>query len=348
MGVFWILVVISVLVFVHELGHFSVARWLGVTVHQFSIGFGPKLLSKYWKGTTWSISAIPLGGYVQMKGQEDLDPAKTSTDLDSYSMLNPYQKIAILLAGPLANFLLAFVLYFAVGMMEHNEIANKVGKVQDGMPAQIAGLKAGDEIVRINGKDIVIWEDLKNIISDSNGPLKIYIKREGVIRGFTINPKIATTKNIFGEEVQRKMIGISPGEVKKIQYNLIDSVTYAYDKTVWASTLIFQSVQKLITGAVSHTEIGGVISIGKVISDASDTGIVSILIIAALISVNLGVLNLLPIPALDGGHIMFNIYEIITKRAPSPKALINLTIVGWVVLLGLMTLGIYNDINRLF
>ena len=342
------LIVISVLVFIHELGHFSVARWLGVTVHQFSIGFGPKLVSKHWKGTTWSISAIPLGGYVQMKGQEDLDPAKTSSDADSYSMLNPYQKIAILLAGPLANFLLAFVLYFAVGLMEHNEISNKVGKVQNGMPAQIAGLKAGDEIVRINNKDIIIWDDLKSIISESNGPLKVYVKREGVSRGFTINPKIATTKNIFGEDVQRKLIGIAPGAVKQVQYGLGDSITYAWDKTVWASTVIFQSVQKLITGVVPHTEIGGVISIGKVISDASDTGIVSLFIIAALISVNLGVLNLLPIPALDGGHIMFNIYELITKKAPSPKTLLNLTIAGWVILLGLMTLGIYNDINRLF
>jgi regulator of sigma E protease len=348
MGIFWFLIVLSILVFVHELGHFSVARWLGVTVHQFSIGFGPKLVSKYWKGTNWSISAIPLGGYVQMKGQEDLDPAKTSNDPDSYSMLNPYQKIAILLAGPLANFLLAFVLYFAVGMMEHNEISSKIGKVQESMPAQMAGLKAGDEIVRINNTDIIIWDDLKDVISNANGPIKVYVKREGVIRAFTLNPKIATTKNIFGEEIQRKMIGIVPGGVKQVNYDFTDSIVYAWDKTIWASTLIFQSVQKLIQGIVPASEVGGVISIGKVISDASDTGIVSLFIIAALISVNLGVLNLLPIPALDGGHIMFNIYEIITKRAPSPKALINLTIAGWVVLFGLMGLGLYNDINRLF
>lgn len=348
MGTFWFLIVLSVLVFIHELGHFSVARLLGVKVRNFSIGFGPKLISKYWKGTTWSISAIPLGGYVQMKGQEDLDPAKTSNDNDSYSMLNPYQKIAILLAGPFANFLLAFVLYFFVGFMNHNELSSKIGKVQKDMPAYTSGLIAGDEIVRINNADIHIWDDLKNIISKSNGPLKVYVKRDGMIRSFIINPKIATTKNIFREEIQRKMIGIAPGGIKVVSYGLGDSIIYAWDKTIWASTLMFQSVQKLIQGVVPASEIGGVISIGKVISDASQSGLVAIFIIAALVSVNLGVLNLLPIPALDGGHIMFNIYEIITKRAPSPQVLVQLTIAGWVILFGIMGLGLYNDINRLF
>jgi len=348
MGIFWFLVVLSFLVFFHELGHFSVARYFGVKVHHFSIGFGPRLVSKYWKGTTWSISAIPLGGYVQMKGQEDLDPSKTSTDKDSYSMLSPYKKIGILLAGPGANFILAFVLYFFVGMMEHNEISSKIGMIQKDMPGYQAGLQKDDVIVRINDKDIKIWDDLKGIIETSQGPIKVYVQRDGVIKGLTIYPKIAESKNIFGEPIQKKMVGIAPGGVTKISYDLGDSVIYAWNKTIWASTVIFQGVQKLITGVVSHTEVGGVISIGKVISDASESGIVAIFMIAALISVNLGVLNLLPIPALDGGHIMFNLYEIITRKAPSPKILTQLTIAGWVILLGLMTLGLYNDINRLF
>ena len=348
MGIFWFLVVLSFLVFFHELGHFSVARYFGVKVHHFSIGFGPRLVSRYWKGTTWSISAIPLGGYVQMKGQEDLDPSKTSTDSDSYSMLSPYKKIGILLAGPGANFILAFVLYFFVGMMEHNEISSKIGMVQKDMPGYQAGLQKDDVIVRINDRDIKIWDDLKGIIETSQGPIKVYVQRDGIIRGLTVNPKIAESKNIFGEPIQKKMVGIAPGGVIKVNYNISDSFTYAWNKTIWASTVIFQGVQKLITGVVSHTEVGGVISIGKVISDASESGVVAIFMIAALISVNLGVLNLLPIPALDGGHIMFNLYEIITRRAPSPKVLTQLTIAGWVILLGLMTLGLYNDINRLF
>lgn len=348
MGILMFLIVLSVLVFVHELGHFLVARYYGVTVKHFSIGFGPRLITKYWKGTNWSISAIPLGGYVQMKGQEDLNPAKTSQDADSYSTLTPFQKIMILLAGPGANFLLAFVLYFAVGIMEHKELSNVVGSVKKDMPAYNAGIQQNDKIVKINDTIITKWDDLKEVISNSEGSLKVYVERNGRIRGFVVHPKVTDTQNIFKESIQRKMIGISPGGLVDISYGPIDSIIYAWDKTIEASTLIFQSVQKLIQGIVPTSEVGGVISIGKVISDASDTGIVALFVIAALVSVNLGVLNLLPIPALDGGHIMFNLYEMITKRKPSEKVLIQLTIGGWVILFGLMALGLYNDINRFF
>jgi regulator of sigma E protease len=348
MGIVMFLIVLSVLVFVHELGHFLVARYYGVTVKHFSIGFGPRLVTKYWKGTNWSISLIPLGGYVQMKGQEDLNPAKTSQDPDSYSVLTPFQRIMILLAGPGANFLLAFVLYFAVGLMEHKELSNVVGSVKKDMPAYNAGIQPKDKIVKINDTMITKWDDLKEVISTSQGPIKVYVERNGRIRGLVVNPEITDTKNMFKESIQRRMIGIAPGGFIDVSYNPIDSFIYAWDKTVQASTLIFQSVQKLIQGIVPTSEVGGVISIGKVISDASDTGIVALFVIAALISVNLGVLNLLPIPALDGGHIMFNLYEMITKRAPSEKVLIQLTIGGWVILFGLMGLGLYNDINRFF
>ncbi len=343
------LLVLSVLVFVHELGHFSVARYFGVTVHQFSIGFGPKLITKYWKGTSWSISLIPLGGYVQMKGQEDLDPAKTSTDSDSYSMLTPTKRILILLAGPFANFILAFFLYIFVGFMEHNELGSQIGGVLKGSPAYQGGLRDGDKIVTINDEKIVVWSDLQSTIkSNEDDRLYVTVDRNGTTLTFLVIPKILETKNIFGENEHRKMIGIAPGNIITTSYGVIDSILYGWDKTVESSKLIFQGLQKLLQGIVPSSEVGGVISIGKVISDASDTGIVSLFIIGALISVNLGVLNLLPIPALDGGHIMFNLYELITRRKPSQKVLINLTIGGWVILLGLMALGLYNDINRFF
>ena len=164
-----------------------------------------------------------------------------------------------------------------------------------------------------------------------------------------LNTKLTNTKNMFKEDIKRKMIGIAPAPVAvTISYGLYDGLIHAYDQTIQSSKMIFQGVQKLLQGIVPHSEVGGVISIGKVISDASNTGIVSLFLIAALISVNLGVLNLLPIPALDGGHIMFNLYEMITKRKPNQKVLIQLTIMGWIILLGLMVLGLYNDINRFF
>ncbi len=344
------ILVLSVLVFVHELGHFSVARYFGVTVHQFSIGFGPKLVSKYWKGTNWSISLIPLGGYVQMKGQEDLNPTKTSMEKDSYSILTPSKRILVLLAGPFANFILAFFLYIFVGLMEHNELGNQIGGVLKDSPAYQGGLRDKDNVVAINDQIVVVWSDLQKIIKENEDDERLYVTvdRNGTAYTFLVIPKVLETKNIFGETEQRKMIGIAPGNIISVSYNLFESISYGIDKTLEASKLIFQGLQKLLQGIVPSSEVGGVISIGKVISDASDTGIVSLFVIAALISVNLGVLNLLPIPALDGGHIMFNLYEIITKRKPSEKVLINLTIGGWVILFGLMALGLYNDINRFF
>jgi len=348
LGLITFILVLSVLVFVHELGHFSVARALGVKVYTFSIGFGKEIWSKEWKGTKWVFAWIPLGGYVKMKGQEDLNPALANNDEDSYQRLTPLQRIYILLAGPLANFLLAFVLYIAIGLLGNNHIAPTIGKVVENSPAAIAGLKANDEIIRINQTDVKTWDDLSDLIKDSQGSLQFYIKRDGKLKSFFINPKISDSQNIFREKIKKRMIGIAPApKFIKIYYSPLESIVFAYDKTVEASKMIFLGVQKLIQGIIPHTEVGGVISIGTVISEASQSSLIALLTISALISVNLGVLNLLPIPALDGGHIMFNLYEMIFRRPPSEKALINLTIGGWVVLIGLMSLGLYNDINRL-
>ena len=155
------------------------------------------------------------------------------------------------------------------------------------------------------------------------------------------------TKNIYGEDVKRKMVGISSaGVTHKQELGFLDTFSYAYNETLKASLMIFTGLEKLVTGVVPTSELGGVITIVKITSDASESGWMALFFFAALISVNLGVLNLLPIPALDGGHIMFNLYELITRREPSEALLMNLTIAGWVILLGLMSLGLYNDINR--
>ena len=348
MGFITFLIVLSVLVFVHELGHFLVARLLGVKVYVFSIGFGKRLVTKHWKGTDWSFSLIPLGGYVKMKGQEDLNPALANNDIDSYQRKTPFERILILLAGPFANFLLAFVLYIFIGLLGNNHISPTIGKVVENSPAYSAGLKANDEIIRINETKIRTWDDLSDIIKNSDGALKFYVKRENKVRAFIIRPKISDTHNMFREKVKKKMIGISPApKFITVYYSPLEALGFAYEKTYEASKMIFLGVQKLIQGIVPSSEIGGVISIGTIISDASQSSFVALLTISALISVNLGVLNLLPIPALDGGHIIFNLYEMITRRKPAEKVLVNLTIAGWVILFGLMGLGLYNDINRL-
>ena len=342
------LLVLSALIFFHELGHFSAAKLMGVFVEVFSIGFGKKVFSFHKWGTQWSISAIPLGGYVKMKGQDDSDPTKRSSDADSYNSKTPIQRIFILLAGPFANFILAFFLYFIIALGGPQILSPVIGKVVQDSPAMQAGLRTNDVVKSINNVKTTTWKEMAEQIQASQGTLDFTVQRDGFLEHILLTPKVSQSTNMFNEVIQKKMIGVgSAGVSHKLDLAVTDTLSYAYEQTVFASTMIFTGLKKLILGEVESKELGGVISIVKLTSDATAAGWMSVLFFAALISVNLGVLNLLPIPALDGGHIMFNLYELITKRAPSEAVLINLTIAGWVVLFGLMGLGLYNDINRL-
>jgi len=342
------LLVLSALIFFHELGHYFAARAMGVFVEVFSIGFGRKIASfKRW-GTEWKISLIPLGGYVKMKGQDDSDPTKKSYDADSYNVKTPAQKIFILLSGPLANFVLAFFLYFAIALGGPSVLSPVIGKIVKDSPAFVAGLETNDTIRSINGVDISSWEEMAKLIEASEGSLSIELERAGFIQHIALSPKITQTTNMFNEVIEKKMIGIgSAGVTHKLELGLGETLSYATNQTIFASTMIFTGLKKLIVGEVPANELGGVISIVKLTSDASEAGWMSVLFFAALISVNLGVLNLLPIPALDGGHIMFNLYELIFKREVNEEIMVKLTIAGWVILFSLMGLGLYNDINRL-
>jgi len=349
LGIITFILVLSFLVFFHELGHFLAARYFGVKVEKFSIGFGKAVYSKYWAGTIWQFAIIPLGGYVQMKGQDDTKPTLVETGQDSYSTKKPWQRIIILFAGPFTNFILAAILYFTIALIGVSTLTAKIGPVQENSPAFHAGLIANDEIIRINDTNIESWDEIGKVITTTQGALQFFIKRDNKILVKTIAPQISDSKNIFNEKIQKRMIGIAPlGKVITLQLDISQSLVYAYEKTIFASTMIFQGIQKLILGIIPSSEVGGVISIGKIINDASQSSLIALLTITALISVNLGVLNLLPIPALDGGHIMFNIYEIITRRKPSEQVFMFLTIMGWIILVCLMLLGVYNDVNRIF
>lgn len=346
----WIaaLAVLSAMIFFHELGHFSAARFFGVYVEVFSIGFGKKLGSFMWLNTRWQISAIPLGGYVKMKGQDDLDPAALSSDNDSYNSKKPWQRIIILLAGPLANFVLAWLLFLAIAFGGPTTLSPVIGKIVPNSPAQSAGLRSGDTILSINGETVTTWNEISERVKSSIGSLTLKIERSDTVRIIVVTPKITQSHNIFKEAITQPMVGIAPsGATRILELGPIEALSYATEETANSSLLIFQSVQKLITGVVPAKEVGGVVSIVQITADATAYGWMSLCFFSALISVNLGVLNLLPIPALDGGHIMFNLYEMVRRKAPSEAVITQLTIGGWVILLGLMTLGLYNDITRL-
>jgi len=350
MGLFISLLVFSFLIFFHELGHFLAARFFGVHVEVFSIGFGKRILTRKIGATEWSLSMIPLGGYVRMKGQDDSDPTKKSYDVDSYNSKTPLQRIIISLAGPLANFLLAFLLYFTVANIGIPTPLATVGSVMKESPALEAGVKKGDTIVSIDGKKIKYWHEIGEAIRGDLALHRLTILRDNHYINLHLTPKLLTTKDKFGETQKRYLLGISPNPnaIEVVPYSSQKGLIFAYEQTKTASLYIVESLKRLITGLIPMENLGGVVGIVDTTSKVSQMGIVALLMFTALISVNLGVINLLPIPALDGGHIMFNLYELIMGRAANEEIMFKLTLFGWSLLLSLMLLGFYNDINRLF
>ncbi len=340
------LIILSFLIFFHELGHFLMARLVGVKVEVFSIGFGKKLFCKKIGDTDWCISAVPLGGYVQMKGQDDSDPLKKSDDPDSYTSKTPWQRILILLGGPGFNFLLAIIIYLFLATTGWQKLAPVIGKTIPDTPAAKV-LKPGDKIIEINGVEVKSWDDIPKIIQKSD-VLHIKVKRNGKIIMLTLKPKTTISQNIFKEQIKRKIIGIVPsGEVIKVKYPFWEALKISIEKFINDATLIAKSVQKLVTGAIGVDNLSGPIGIVDVTAKVANLGIQPLLLLAALLSVNLGVLNLLPIPALDGGHIIFNLYEAVFKREINEEIMYKLTLAGWAILGSLMFIGIYNDLTRL-
>jgi regulator of sigma E protease len=350
------LIALSVLVFFHELGHYTAAKFFGVTIERFSIGFGKILARKRCCDTEWAFSAIPLGGYVKMKGQDDANPLAKSTDTDSYNSKKPWQRIIILLAGPVANLVLAFFVYLSISfygapvVVALDYIDPIVGSVSANSPAEKAGLRPGDRILQINHAPIEYWYQIGQHIQDAPDPIRLTIERDHRSESLQLNTKMIEGQNAYMETIHRRIIGIAPQADINVTINFSPSqmLFYAGRETWKATTLIAVGIKKMSTGEVSHKQVGGAITIFDIMMKFAERGMIYLLFIMALISVNLGVLNLLPIPALDGGHIMFNLYELITRRPPSENALYYLTMLGWALLMGLMFLGLFNDINRLW
>ena len=337
---------ISFLIFFHELGHFLVARMLGVKVNTFSIGFDEKIYTKNIGGTDYCLSAIPIGGYVELKGQDDTDPKAKNYDADSYNVLSPIKRIYILFAGPFFNFILAFFIYILLGFIGVEKQAPSIGYIDKGSAAASAGLMKNDKILAINGIKITEWDEISKNVELK--PSVILIDRNGTQMTINLTPKIGETINPFNEKVQRPLIGIrSNGEVIKIYHTGLESLKFAFGETIEASKLIFKSFTKLVSGAVPLKEVGGILQIADVTSKAAQISVSVLLLITALISVNLGVFNLFPIPALDGGHILFNLYELVFRREVNERVLVVLTYCGWALLLGIMVLATFNDIMRL-
>jgi len=350
MSIIAAIIVFGLLIFFHELGHFLFAKLFGVYVEKFSIGFGPALFTKKAKETEYSISAIPLGGYVKMYGENPIEEVDESMAHRSFSHKSVGKRSLIVLAGPVFNFLLAFLLFSLVNAMGTPKLKPVIGKVQKDMPAAAAGLQKGDEIVKIDDEDITFWQQISNRIkNNSNKPVTLLIKREGKIIEKTITPTVTEVENIFGEKISVSLIGIAPSTESTItvRHNPVKSVYLGAFKTYEITKLTLVGIVKIFQQMVPADNIGGPILIFQMAKETAAAGINSLLLFMAVISINLAILNLLPIPILDGGHLLFYGIEAVKGKPVSLKTREVTQMVGLALLLALMVFAFYNDITRI-
>jgi regulator of sigma E protease len=359
MSIFLAILLLGVLIFVHELGHFLFAKLARVKVVKFSIGFGPALISKKFGETEYALSAIPLGGYVKLFGEEPDEEIPEDDKLRSYQNQPLLKKAMILLAGPLFNVLLTFMIYttllasgFHVPVPDLKNLMPVVDEVIAGYPAEQAGLKKGDRIINIADNEISTWLDIVGVVGvNADKPLKFVIKRGEETFSATITPKPEKIQDKDGKDVILGKIGVK--KAGQGIYSFITSSSFleapiqgAY-ATYKMGIVIYESVWMTITGEISVKNLGGPITIVSLSSKAADAGLIAYLMFMAMISVNLGILNLLPIPVLDGGHLLFMGIEAVRGKPLSDKTMVTMQKVGLAILLALMAFVIYNDIFRL-
>jgi regulator of sigma E protease len=345
-------VLLGVLIFVHEFGHFIVAKIAGVRVLKFSLGFGPKIIGKKIGETEYLLSLLPLGGYVKPLG-ETFDESVADKDKPfSLSHQSKFKRFAVLVAGSLFNIIFASLIFTSVYMIGTPMLIPKVGQVIEDSPAKKANIKEGDVILSINGKDIELWEELANIIAKSKGEsLTLQILRNDQTFITHVIPQITLATDIFGENIKTYKIGITSSGSKDCfiekRYNPAVALWKSIKDTWRWTKLTIIGLGILIKSPVKRKDdIGGPILIGKLAGDFAQIGMLSFVLLMAMISVNLGVLNLLPIPILDGGHIFFLCIEAIKGSPISIKKMEIAQQIGLALLLLIMVFVFYNDITR--
>lgn len=327
------LIVLGILVIIHEFGHFIVAKSCRIKVHEFSVGMGPKIASRKKKETEYSLRALPIGGYVKMEGEDE-----ASTDDRAFNNKPPYKRLAVVVAGPVMNFILAILIFILLLSAAPIIPLPVVDKVTKNSPAQEAGIQPGDRIVKINNNNINIQRDVIYYLAQSKGkPVDIVIKRGNSVKEVNITPEL-------NEEYGRHIIGYMP---KMVEPNVFNIVTNGYYETLFLSKAIVVSLSDLITGKIGTDQIAGPVGIVTTIGEASQQGISNLLFLAAFISISFGIFNMLPLPALDGGRLLFIIVEVIRRKPVDPEKEGFIHFIGFAILIALMIFVTYNDIARL-
>jgi len=344
-------IVLGVLVFIHEFGHFIVARLCGVGVEIFSLGFGPRLAGKTVGRTDYRISGIPLGGFVKMVGEEpdaDLPPEDIPV---AFNHKPVFKRILIVAAGPAFNMLLAALIFFVIFQVSGmSQLEPVVGTVKADTPADRAGIQPGDKIVAINERPVGTWDAMSEVIRESGGQtLGITVARDGSQFHVQIAPERTTVPDVFGEETERFVVGITAGgEVFNRRLNPLEALGQSVVQTWRIAELTVVSVAKLIAGSLSADTLGGPIMIAQMAGEQAEQGATNLVFFIALLSINLAILNILPIPVLDGGHLLFFIIEAVRGKPVSIRVREMAQQAGVFVLLLLMIFVFYNDISRLF
>jgi regulator of sigma E protease len=358
------LFVLTVVVFFHELGHFLVARWCGVAVKVFSIGFGPELFGfNDRRGTRWRLSLIPLGGYVRFLGDEN-EASRTNKDAlaampreqwaQTFAAQGVAKRAAIVAAGPLANFLLAIVIFTSIFSAFGREVMTaRVDSILENSPAATAGFRPGDVVKSINGTPVNDFTDLQRIVSISAGtPLTVVVNRDGADLTLHATPERQTITDRFGNEQRLGVLGISrttPAEDVTVQrYSVPEALLLATEETWFVIDRTIGYLAQVVVGREPPDQLGGPIRVAEVSGQVATLGFVALINLAAILSISIGLINLFPIPMLDGGHLLYFALEALRGRPLSDRAQEIGFRIGFAAVLALMIFATGNDISSIW
>ena len=341
--------ILGLLILVHEFGHFIAAKRIGVRVEKFSLGFGPQLLKKKKHDTEYSIAAIPLGGFVKLAG-DNLEEYKGRSY--EYFAQSPGKRFQIIFFGPLLNYILGFLCLWLIFFAGYPALTTKVGGLLDGFGAKESGLQVGDKIIAVDGEAVAFWEELQKIVQTKKTAQKVLLSvlRDNKESKVEVFIKEKNLEDPLGQKHNVGLLGITPfDEIVKIKHGFIQSFLLGINKTWELTVITYKGLWRIITGKLSIREsVTGPLGIFYITSKAASLGIIAVLHLIAVISVSLAIFNLLPLPVLDGGHILFLGLEKIRGRTLSIRAERIITQVGATVIVSLAILVTYNDIVRLF